>query len=84
MKHLLTETVSVLSSHWKKLDDICYVETPTGRLKVDEFKLAANINYDNFNDTGECKIKMRLIGADWSLDRGISDEQHEYWYFNRR
>lgn len=78
---LLAETVKVLVDNGKTTDDVLWVGFDAEfHCTWGEFVAASNFNYDNGYGGAEVDTALKVVGADWWLERGEYDGS-EWWDF---
>ena len=87
--NLLEETLEILEEYDKTPGDVLWVGTVTTlrwrerdpfSYSWEEFKVVADINYDNSFGHNEISSGLLVVGKDWWLERGEYDGS-EWWEF---
>lgn len=80
--NLLQETTGYMKENGKAPADVQFVRFGKGPFfcSWDEFAAAANFTYDNGYGGAEVDTGLRIVGADWWLERGEYDGS-EWWEF---
>ncbi len=85
MANLLKETSEFLSERGKSADDVHWVQSRTSDGKEISFSwmqfvALANFDYDDGYGCTEVNQSLKVVGADWWLERGEYDGS-EWWEF---
>ena len=86
MKNLLDETVELLKSCDKTSADVSWVQFGSDTLfhcTWNEFEAASGFDYDNGYGGAEINTRLKIVGADWWLERGEYDGS-EWWEFKTK
>lgn len=80
--NLLTETLAMLKDNGKSSQDVTFVRFGEGPFfcSWDEFVAAADFTYNNGYGGAEVDQGLKIVGADWWLERGEYDGS-EWWEF---
>lgn len=77
---LLEETLEKLKDSGKTPADVTRVQWKEFYCSWDEFAAVASFEYDNGYGSAEIETSLRVVGADWWLERGEYDGA-EWWEF---
>jgi hypothetical protein len=78
--NLLIETLDALRRNSKWPSDIAWVQWETFYCSWIEFEAIASFEYDAGYGGNEISLSLKIVGADWWLERGEYDGS-EWWEF---
>lgn len=86
--NLLAQTLEILTQNGKTPADVQWVQADVGSYSKQnlisfswaEFAALADFNYDDGFGGAEVKTSLKVVGADWWLERGEYDGS-EWWEF---
>jgi len=80
MKNLLLETLYILKENNKNESDVLWVGSRKYKSSWEDFKLVADIDYDNGYGRIEVAPDLLVVGNGWWLERFEHDEL-EWWEY---
>ena len=80
MTNLLNETLDFLTDNGKSPTDVAWVQWEEFYCSWVEFVNAAAFEYDSGFGGAEIQTSLKIVGADWWLERGEYDGS-EWWEF---
>lgn len=82
MPNLLNETLDVLKQNKIKQSEVLYVQDNKSYCSFEEFKIIADIEYDDDFGIHEINSNLMVVGKDWWLERREYDGA-EWWEFKK-
>lgn len=80
MTNLKEETLGVLGTYNKSVDDVRWIGTKDGVMPIDDFLKEADLEYDRDYGHNEVRDDLKIVGDDWWMERYIYDGL-EKWVF---